>query len=339
MALPTYSTAGPSKPPMARYVVQSSDVLADLIINVKEESSDKVVWFKERFLEDEEIVEHLVHKESGRIRWTMHRPRTGWYIRIRSPSFPPGAYIPLIPPPQNSPHPPGSLLFSSRTNALPTRPIPPPLEPRASSSSHSYPPTPPAAPSVFVHPPTPSAIEAHMEQQASQSSQSTRHRPPAQQTITPFVLSPYQLDGGTKPEEMSFLQRAFSVIRKNSAVPSYSFTLARVPPDTTPVPSTPVPAPAQTPSLAASSPPTSPSQTALTVLPSPPLQPQRAQPPLLTFTDRTPTMTLHAVTGLLEVSAAEERMLGVESSFWIAVGLTYLEFLQEKESYLAALSD
>ncbi|KAF8144594.1 hypothetical protein K438DRAFT_1992687 [Mycena galopus ATCC 62051] len=58
------------------------------------EGSDKVLWFKERFLEDEEIIEHLVHNETRRTHWTMHRPRNGWYIRIRSPAFQPGAFIP-----------------------------------------------------------------------------------------------------------------------------------------------------------------------------------------------------------------------------------------------------
>ncbi|KAF8152688.1 hypothetical protein K438DRAFT_1864302 [Mycena galopus ATCC 62051] len=59
----------------------------------------------ECFLEDEEIIEHLVHNETRRIHWTMHRPRNGWYIRIRSPAFPPGSRtnVPIqytsVPPP------------------------------------------------------------------------------------------------------------------------------------------------------------------------------------------------------------------------------------------------
>jgi hypothetical protein len=70
------------------------------------------IGLKERFLEEEEIIEHFVvstytsvfgfltstvtmvkHNESQRIQWTMHRPRNGWYIRIRSPAFPPGKCI------------------------------------------------------------------------------------------------------------------------------------------------------------------------------------------------------------------------------------------------------
>jgi len=60
---------------------------------------------------------------------------------------------------------------------------------------------------------------------------------------------------------------------------------------------------------------------------------------LLTFTDHTPTLTYNTITGLIVLDEPELRRLGVETSFWIAVALTYLEFLQEKESYLAAMSD
>jgi hypothetical protein len=42
-------------------------------------------------------------------------------------------------------------------------------------------------------------------------------------------------------------------------------------------------------------------------------------------------LTVGSVTGLLEIDRAEERMLGVDTSFWIAVALTYLEFLEERE--------
>ncbi|KAJ7145685.1 hypothetical protein C8R44DRAFT_723606 [Mycena epipterygia] len=291
----------------------SSDVLEDLRVNILEENSDKVIWFKERFLEEEEIIEHLVHKESRRICWTMHRPRNGWYIRIRAPSFPPGAFIPLIPPLPNASHPSGALLFSSRTN-IPTVPD----VGASTSSAHSYPPTPP--PAVVVHPPTPASVQAKLDQ--AQGKQ--RHHPPPMQ-VTEFVLTPSSADV-LKPEEMSFFQRALSVIKSHSA-PSYSFTLARVaaaPPVTSPPPP-----------YVSSSPLTSPlDSTAALVIPA-----AAPAPPLLAFHDHTPVMNLRSVTGLIEIDQAEERALGVESSFWMAVSLTYLEFLQERESYLAALSD
>jgi len=61
--------------------------------------------------------------------------------------------------------------------------------------------------------------------------------------------------------------------------------------------------------------------------------------PLLTFHDRTPLLTLASVTGVLEINRAEERILGIDTSFWIAVALAYWEFLEDRESYLAAVSD
>ena len=67
---------------------------------------------------------------------------------------------------------------------------------------------------------------------------------------------------------------------------------------------------------------------------------------------------MRSLTGLIELNQVEERTLGVDTSFWIAIALTYLEFLEEREvnrslecfqvpsltivssqSYLAATSD
>jgi hypothetical protein len=42
-------------------------------------------------------------------------------------------------------------------------------------------------------------------------------------------------------------------------------------------------------------------------------------------------LTVHAITGLLEIDKAAERMLGVQSSFWVAVALTYLDFLEDRQ--------
>ncbi|KAJ7085390.1 hypothetical protein B0H15DRAFT_950998 [Mycena belliarum] len=312
MSLPIYTgqTTPTPAPTLTRYVVESSDVLEETLkVNVVLEGSEKVIWFKERFLEDDEIIDHVVHNESRRICWTIHRPRNGWYIRIRAPSFPPGAFIPLIPPLPDAPHPPGALLFSSRTNIPPA----PDTETRVSMSNvHSYPPTPPAT--VVVHPPTPSSVAARLEQVQGRQ----RHQPPPTQ-VTQFVLAPYTSEV-LKPAEMSYFQRALSVIKSHSASPSYSFTLAPVLSSTPPpaYPATPVASPMDsTASLAA----------------------QPVSPPLLAFHDRTPVMMVRSITGLIEIDSAEERALGVESSFWIAVALCYLNFLQEKESYLAALSD
>lgn len=56
-----------------------------------------------------------------------------------------------------------------------------------------------------------------------------------------------------------------------------------------------------------------------------------ACPPVLVFHDRTPVLTVRSLTGLIEIEQTEEQLLGVETSFWIAVALTYLEFLEERE--------
>jgi len=53
--------------------------------------------------------------------------------------------------------------------------------------------------------------------------------------------------------------------------------------------------------------------------------------PLLVFHDQTPVLTVRSLTGLIEMDRAEESYLGVDTSFWIAVALTYLEFLEERE--------
>jgi len=59
----------------------------------------------------------------------------------------------------------------------------------------------------------------------------------------------------------------------------------------------------------------------------------------LTFHDRTPVLTVRSVTGLLELDERVENDLGVAQSFWVAIALTYLDFLEDRESYLAAVSD
>ncbi|KAJ7028051.1 hypothetical protein C8F04DRAFT_1291718 [Mycena alexandri] len=284
MSLPSHVEQ--STPKLTKYVVQSSDVLEDLRVNVMRRTRIRSFGSrlhrtqKERFLEDEEIIEHLVHRESQRICWTMHRPRNGWYIRIRAPSFPPAR---------------------RSARARPT-------------TAHSYPPTPPVV-VVYTPPtPTPASVQARLLEQ---------RRPPNAQVVTQFVLAPYTIGAeALKPEEMGFFQRALRAIRSQAAGPSYSFTLARAP------------APSPLPTLA----PPAESTVALAAPPPPPVT-APPPPPLLTFHDRTPLTTLHAVTGLIEIDTAEEQRLGVEGSFWVAVALTYLEFLQEKESYLAALSD
>ncbi|KIJ92534.1 hypothetical protein K443DRAFT_430070 [Laccaria amethystina LaAM-08-1] len=327
--------AGPSNTGTKRFVVQSSDVIQDMRVNVSEEISQK-----ERFLGDDEIIENVVHNPTTTICWTIHRPKRGWYIRIRAPSFPPGVFIPLTPLPLTSPyHVDASLSFKSRTS-----PPPPPLDPvqlthhndDSTASIHSYPPTPITA----ARPPSPGP------------SSSSRAKKPSRNTatqISTFILSPSTTPPTHAPAQLtsSFFSRALSVLRSHAPAHSNSFTLSRLPqpPGT---PHTPPPPYASTVPLASAS--TVPLVQPITTTDSAPNLPHiqtQALPtptpplhaPLLTFHDQTPVLTVRSLTGLFEIDRAEERALGVDTSFWVAVGLTYLEFLEERESYLAALSD
>ncbi|TRM58297.1 hypothetical protein BD626DRAFT_186768 [Schizophyllum amplum] len=116
---------------VSRFTVQSSDVLQNFRVNVCPEQSDKVIWYKERYLTDDEIVENLVYNHTNTICWTVHRPKRGWYIRIRAPSFPPNVFIPLVPVPARSPyHADGAISFKSRTNVPPDA-VPPLAPPTA----------------------------------------------------------------------------------------------------------------------------------------------------------------------------------------------------------------
>ncbi|KAL0952858.1 hypothetical protein HGRIS_007080 [Hohenbuehelia grisea] len=258
---------------------------------------------------------------------------------MRSPTFPPEVFIHFRPVPRISPyHADGALMFGSRTNVpailppLPSPPIPPELGSATSpSSSHSYPPTPNISIEPSAHgPPGDADIALPHEAQEFLSPSATtpapakvRAPPPTQ--VTEFVLAPLS----THPIQAqaastgSVLSKAVSFLRTHAPHHSNSFTLARIPQATPPPPY--VPASSELPNAGA--------RVAQTHS-SPP-----APPPLLNFHDRTPVLTAHAFTGLLEIDRDEERMLGVDTGFWIAVALTYLEFLGERESYLAALSD
>ncbi|KAK0213727.1 hypothetical protein IW262DRAFT_327248 [Armillaria fumosa] len=301
--------------PVDRYHVHSTDVLHDTArVNVTEEHSDTVIWYKERFLTDDEIVEHIVHNPTSTICWTIHRPNRGWYIRIRSRHFPPGVFIPLTPVPPTSPHHvDAALSFLSRTN------MPSPREPgeaftfqegSSSSTVHSYPPTPPPPPPPTSSSP-PSSVKS--EEYFGRSKQNPQ--------VSEFVLAPHSSQHVETTEDSSIFVRAYAALRNHKPSHSNSFTLSRVlqppisPPPYAPASADPVPAPT--------------TERPKSIL----------CPPLLVFHDRTPVYSVASFTGIIEIDKAEERLVGVDTSFWIAVALTYLEFLAERESYLAALSD
>jgi hypothetical protein len=54
-------------------------------------------------------------------------------------------------------------------------------------------------------------------------------------------------------------------------------------------------------------------------------------PPVLTFHDTTPLLGMGSSTGRLQLDQGVARVLGVDGSFWIAIALAYLEFLDEKD--------
>ncbi|KAF9516727.1 hypothetical protein BS47DRAFT_1340619 [Hydnum rufescens UP504] len=63
----------------------------------------------------------------------------------------------------------------------------------------------------------------------------------------------------------------------------------------------------------------------------------RSIPPVLTFTDTTSLLIGSGVaSGIIELDHGVARALGVEPSWWIAVALAYVEFLDERDAYLAA---
>ncbi|KAF9545680.1 hypothetical protein CPC08DRAFT_716139 [Agrocybe pediades] len=477
MSYGTSSQAGPS----VRYLVQTTDVIQDMRVNVSLASSpNNIIWYKERFLSDNEIVENLVHNPTSTIQWTIHRPLRGWYIRLCSPTFPPGVFIPLTPVPQaSSLHVDAALQFGTRTNniafvqgsstdngrrrwdtvheenededeqqqeeddgskadkgkSLPTSESQFTLsdqdderdiashpqehgqsqaqERSSTSSIHSYPPTPTitvsshaqsfslsssssssissmASSSSSPRTPThrsrrpPSSSSASSTATNNQSTQSTKaksksraYAPPLSipsTQITQFLLAPHQPDTTASQQEhlahqqqhQSFFARALSLLKTHRPTTSNSFCLSRIVPPTAAAAPQSASATAASPSPMSAtplvgggnlSPPpyasnislaTSPASSTTHILPYSQSQtPAQAQaqaqpstaPPLLTFTDHTPLLTVRSLTGLIEVDEAEERRLGVDGSFWIAVALAYLEFLEERESYLAALSD
>ncbi|KAH8112023.1 hypothetical protein DFH11DRAFT_1609311 [Phellopilus nigrolimitatus] len=323
-----------------KYVIQSSDVIEDLRIYVREESSEKVFWYKERFLTDDEIIENVVENATSKICWTIHRPKRGWYIRIRAPSFSPNASIPLIPVPASSPfHVEAALSFSSRSNpsekrtlspeaALSISSSAPPAESAKSSMEtvtsssetivHSYPPTPsPNPPAALTQPPSPKTIRAKLDQLSSLQKMHSPMMPEVRQ----FLLAPHSSPHVPQSENTSLIARALSVFKNNKPSHSLSFTMC-------PLPSL---ATLRSSSVAQQAPPVHVKHSKHhslarlgELIPSSP-------PPLAIFHDRTPAWNFGSTTGLLAIDTAMERELGVDRSFWVTVALAYMEFLTERE--------
>lgn len=257
------------------------------------------------------------HAPTNTVCWTIHRPTKGWYIRIRSPFFPPGVFIPLIPVPSNAPyHVDAAMSFNTRTNnpcIQVLSPVAPIVEEKdsqfiiqdeedvttSSINLHSYPPTPTPAMKLS------SGSTSHSQHQVRDTAQ-------ASSQITQFILAPTSIPPSQPQPSASFFARALSVLRSHRPSHSSSFTLSRVLPLN---PSSPPPPYASSTAFATESPSTEP----------------LLHEPLLVFHDHTPVLTVRSVTGFIEIEKSEEKNLGVDTSFWIAMALTYLEFLEERE--------
>ncbi|KAA1467057.1 hypothetical protein DENSPDRAFT_832027 [Dentipellis sp. KUC8613] len=340
----------------ARYVVRSSDVISENKVNVLEEASERVIWYKERYLAEDEIIEHVVENATSTLLWTIHRPLRGWYIRLRAPTFPPSVYISLLPLPKNSPHhTQAALFFSCRTN-VPTSPVspsypsssqspppPPPLNPSSPSTStksslesddtltepsqspvsHTYPPS-PTPPAILVSPPSPRSVRAKLDS-LSPLPAHRLSRPRMQ--ITEFLLAPHVQPAAPEPQQdQGFFSRALRAFRNNTPAPSNSFMICELPPAPPQPPAPPLDG------TSGSGPGSRPS--------APAARPHRLPPtPLLVFHDTTPVFTLNSTSGIFELNTEEMRKLGVDVGFWIAVALVYGEFLADREGYLAAVAD
>lgn len=177
--------------------------------------------------------------------------------------------------------------------------------------------------SVVIRPPSPTSIDAKLEQISSRRRLPPQIRPHGR--ITHFLLAPHSTPHAPQPNTSSFFERALSAFRNSSPSHSSSFTLCPLPQDSQMQTNIIPPVPSQG-SCSASG------LVPLSVndhhhLPHLPPRPS----PFLTFHDRTPMLTVRSITGLLEIDQTEEMSMGVQTSFWVAVALTYLEFLEERD--------
>ena len=183
------------------------------------------------------------------------------------------------------------------------------------ASEHSYPPTPPAGPVVLVQPPSPRTVHAKLSsvslspprtlQRAASSSSSSA---PTPASVTHFVLTPRdRLPDPAAPAAAapSLFSRLVAALRSNAPAHDYSFVLAPVP---------------QAPPLAQGA-----------AQGQGQGQGRLAPAPLLAFHDQTPVWTARCSSGVLEMDEDQCRVLGVEPAFYVAVALTYLEFLEDRE--------
>ncbi|KAF8532256.1 hypothetical protein JB92DRAFT_2843610, partial [Gautieria morchelliformis] len=225
------------------------------------------------------VQEHkCTHHATSSLRWSIHRPKCGWYLRVRSPSFPQSTFIPLIPP---APKPaPASVTMGT----IPTISAPEDLDGTLAFSVRT------------------SRHTGERVTTRGTAHQSKLHAItlPNPTTVTHFIFYPSLL----LPTSTTLSPALF---------PFFFHALACI------IPSLPIR-----------------STASFTLMPSSP-QVGNMAVPLLTFRHHTPTVSV-LTTGLLDINKGIERQrqLGVAPGFWVAVVLAYLEFLTERDSYLAA---
>ncbi|KDN47950.1 hypothetical protein K437DRAFT_273538 [Tilletiaria anomala UBC 951] len=73
------------------------------------------VFFRERVLDEEEILENLIDARTGHVYWTSHRPRRGWYMFLSSPALPLKTTIRLRPTQSSQSSPSTQLVLSVRS--------------------------------------------------------------------------------------------------------------------------------------------------------------------------------------------------------------------------------
>ncbi|KAF8322805.1 uncharacterized protein EI90DRAFT_3130922 [Cantharellus anzutake] len=278
---------------------------------------------KEPELIGKEIITSVKDNPSQRVKWTIHRPVSGWYIRIRSPHFAPKSFVSLVPcnPSEGDPTT-GALAFTCQTR-IDMNPPPPAYShaaqetPSVQSPSMSYPPQ----PSASSYSPVSSSSSLNLYATALRNGLSSpksppppfgapeaytrpvANVPPAHIGVTRFVLKPASI-AATAPSRLSFFS---SALKSSIFGAGKSFTIQASHEFHSTPSSSPAPHPQSAPTT-----------------------------PVLAFRDTTPLIGAHSTSGIIELDHGVARVLGVDLSWWISVALAYIDFLDERDGYQAA---
>ncbi|PVF96415.1 hypothetical protein CPB86DRAFT_874968 [Serendipita vermifera] len=349
------------------YAIRSSDVLnQDMKITVEDDG--KALWHKTRELTENEIVDYITDAQTNQIKWTIHQPKRGWYIRLRSPAFPPGAGIALVPPSTEGPRIGNDPRLTFGCQTL----VPPPVSARP-SVEHSYPPSRNSTSSQTSM--TPSNSLAALRPNASARidpkdvSKSLENIAENGVDITQ-AADPEQTDPGTSTTSVAAAPTRSPPVRPTKLVQSYipppkwqitHYSLQLGIPETGPLAGVhhhhhlvnqPSHAPKSSLLSRALAPLANLSHASshhfvIQPIPSPagpggapnaPRETQTVSLPFIAFTDSTPVLRA-TPSGTLSVDVDVVRNLGVEMAFWVTVSLAFLEFLRDRDGYLAATED